>query len=100
MRTFKSILGSVIGGAIITLITGLYSSGLIGATRYGLPLTWLIRRVLAPQYNPWRISVVGLVVDIVIWAVLIELAFLATRSMGKGAPAKSAAKTRRRRRKS
>ena len=97
MRTGKSILGSVIGGAIITLITGLYSNGLIGATRYGLPLPWLVRRVLAPQYNPWRISAVGLIVDIVVWAILIELAFLATRSMGKSAPAKSAAKTRRRR---
>lgn len=97
MRTSKSILGSIVGGAIVTLITGLYSNGLIGATRYGLPLSWLIRRVLAPQYNPWRINAAGFVVDIIIWAILIELAYLATRSMGKRAPAKSAAKTRRRR---
>ncbi len=97
MRTCRSILGSVAGGVVITLITGLYSNGLIGATRFGFPIYWLVRRVLAPQYNPWHIYVIGLVVDIVIWTLIIEIIYLAGRVLKKG-DSKPRAKQKARRR--
>jgi hypothetical protein len=67
---------SIIFGIVITLLTGLISNTqakLVGATHYGYPLVWLIRRVLAPQYFPWRIDTVNLIIDIIIWTSVIGI---------------------------
>jgi hypothetical protein len=67
---------SIIFGIVITLLTGLISNTqakLVGATHYGYPLVWLIRRVLAPQYFPWRIDIVNLIIDIIIWTSVIGI---------------------------
>jgi hypothetical protein len=102
MRTYKSILGSIVGGVAITLVTGLIrtpGASLIGGTGYGFPMTWVTRRVLAPQYFPWFPHATGLIVDIVIWFIIIEILWLAGCSWkGKGAaPKKSSAKSTRKR---
>jgi hypothetical protein len=66
----SSVIYSLIGGVLATLLTGLLQntpSMLVGAVHYGYPLAWLVRLVLAPEYFPWRVTVPNLVVDIVIW---------------------------------
>lgn len=99
MRTCKSILGPIGGGIVVTLITGLYKgSSLIGATGYGFPMVWLRRLIIAPQYNPWRIGWVGLLVDILIWAVIIELLIFVYCSINCKPKAQEKKSARRRRR--
>ena len=68
---------------MITLLTGLVPRAslppaytpplLVGAMWYGVPLVWLIRLVLAPEHFPWRVDVLGLVADIIVWAVVVGL---------------------------
>ena len=73
----KAVIYSVIGGAVVTLLTGLISNTpamLVGAMHYGYPLAWLMRLVLAPEYFPWRINVPNLVVDLVIWIMIVGMA--------------------------
>ena len=75
-----TILLSVIGGVTITLLTALIPSRLlVGATHYGLPLAWRTRLVLHPQYNPWRINMPNLVIDIVIWSVVVGVVIFLIR---------------------
>jgi len=65
---------SVIGGVVITLLTGLVSNmpaPLLGAEHYGYPLPWLFRLILAPEYFPWRVDVMAFVVDVVVWIIVI-----------------------------
>ncbi len=72
----KLFIHSVIGGVIVTLITGLISNNprmVIGAMRYGYPFSWLIRLIIAPQYFPWRVNLTNLIVDIVIWSVVVGI---------------------------
>jgi len=74
---------SIFCGIVITLLTGLVQiKTLVGATKYGWPIPWLTRLVLAPQYNPWRIdfltltlNVLGLSIGfyVVLYSVLREL---------------------------
>lgn len=65
------------GGIVITLLTGLIPfRSLLGATHYGFPLGWLIRLVLAPEFFPWRVSWLGLVVDVFIWGTVVLAALL------------------------
>jgi len=74
---------SVVGGLLITLLTGFvprvplppaYTPPMLeGATWYGVPLGWLIRLVLAPAYFPWRVDFFGLVVDIIVWVTIVGL---------------------------
>ncbi|MGQ9543384.1 MAG: hypothetical protein ACUVTM_04775 [Candidatus Bathyarchaeia archaeon] len=65
---------SVLGGVVVTLLTGLLSNTvLLGAKHYGYPLAWLIRRVLAPEYFPWRVDVLNLIVDLVIWIIIVGI---------------------------
>ena len=71
---------SLIGGVLITVLTGLLSNmptPLLGAKHYGYPLPWLFRLVLAPEYFPWRVDVVALVVDLVAWTLVIDVALFA-----------------------
>jgi len=70
----KIVLAAILGGVIVTLLTGLISNTppmLLGATHYGHPFAWLTRLVLAPEYFPWRIDVSTLIADIVIWTLVI-----------------------------
>jgi hypothetical protein len=71
MNSIKNTVISVVSGAVITAITGEFNSTpgqLIGASWYGYPLSWLTKRVLAPQYNPWFINYTNLVGDVLIWS--------------------------------
>ena len=73
----KTVIYSVIGGLVVTLLTGLISNTsamLVGAMHYGYPLAWLVRLVLAPEYFPWRVNVPNLVVDMVIWIIIVGMA--------------------------
>jgi hypothetical protein len=73
----KTVIYSVIGGVVVTLLTGLVLNTpamLVGAMHYGYPLAWLMRLVLAPEYFPWRVNVPNLVVDLVIWIIIVGMA--------------------------
>jgi hypothetical protein len=84
MNTTNRLLVSIIGGVIITLLTGLFSSTpqmLVGAEWYGLPLAWLIRMIVAPEYNPWRIEFLNFLADVVVWSViLLVIVFIVDRA--------------------
>ena len=74
MNTTNRIVVSILGGEIITLLTGLFSNTpemLVGAERYGFPLAWLIRMIVAPEYNPWRIEFVNFLADVIVWSVIL-----------------------------
>jgi len=70
---------SILGGVLITLLTGLVSNtpaAWAGAALYGYPLAWLLRLVLAPEYFPWRIDWVNLILDVLVWLTIIRIALL------------------------
>ena len=73
MEDYKLILEAAIGGVVATLLTGLYNSTpqLVGATWYGFPFTWVRRQIVGPQYNPWQLDFMGLVLDLFVWFVII-----------------------------
>ena len=80
MNAMKITILSLIGGVVITLLTGLVSNmpaPLLGAEHYGYPLPWLFRLILAPEYFPWRVDVVALVADVVVWTIVIGVALFA-----------------------
>jgi hypothetical protein len=71
----KRWISAVALGVIVTLATGFMpTSILMGATHYGLPLSWLTRLTLAPEYDPWRVNMVNLIVDTAFWTVVSLLA--------------------------
>jgi len=70
----KLVVFSILGGVVVTLLTGLLSNTvLLGAEHYGYPLAWLVRLVLAPEYFPWRVDVLNLIVDLVIWIIIVGI---------------------------
>ena len=74
MMTAKAVIFSVIGGGVVTLLTGFVSNTppmLLGAVHYGYPLAWLMRLVLAPEYFPWRVNLPNLIVDLAIWVIVV-----------------------------
>jgi hypothetical protein len=76
MNAKRIVILSVVGGVLITLLTGLISSTpsmLVGAVWYGYPLAWLFRLILAPEYFPWRVDITALLVDIVAWSVVVAV---------------------------
>jgi hypothetical protein len=76
MITKKTIIISLFAGVGITLITGLIPRRvLVGGTHYGWPMAWLVRLVLAPQYNPWKVIPVWLIVDVVLWSLVVFLLY-------------------------
>lgn len=81
--TLSLLLGSILGGEVITLLTGLVPNTpamLVGAVHYGYPLPWLLRLVIAPWYNPWRIDLTNFIADIIIWFAIVAIAaFVVTR---------------------
>jgi len=77
---------AVIGGVVITLLTGLASHTpemLVGAVYYGYPFAWLEMLVIAPQYFPWVVRPVRLVLDIVVWAVVVWVILFAVSKTRK-----------------
>lgn len=76
----RAVVLAVVGGVVITLLTGLIENMpamLVGAVHYGYPLAWLTRLVIAPEFNPWRVDYVNLVIDFVVWAVVVWLILFA-----------------------
>lgn len=72
----KIILCSIIGGVIVTLLTGLILNTppmLAGATHYGFPFAWLTRLMIAPEHFPWRVNVLNLIADIIILAIIVGI---------------------------
>jgi hypothetical protein len=72
----KILIPIIVGGLAIALLTGLVSNTppmLVGATRYGLPMPWLFRLVIAPEYFPWRVDITRLLVDTAVWAAIVAL---------------------------
>jgi hypothetical protein len=66
----KIIIGALIGGIVITLATGLVEApSMMGATNYGYPFVWLTQLIIAPEFFPWRIHPVRLVLDVIVWSV-------------------------------
>lgn len=73
MKMVKTVVLAVAIGIVITLLTGLIDhtpEGLMGAAWYGFPLAWLVRMVVAPQYNPYVVRPLRLVADIVAWTIV------------------------------
>ncbi len=73
---------SVIGGLLITLLTGLINSTpypLVGATWYGYPASWNIYMVVGPQYNPWSFQAASFVIDVVVWFVIVAIVLFAIK---------------------
>jgi hypothetical protein len=72
----KILIPIIVGGLAIALLTGLVSNTppmLVGATHYGLPLAWLFRLVIAPEYFPWRVDIARLLGDTVVWAAVVAV---------------------------
>lgn len=70
----KRLIYALIGGVIVALSTGLIPNikpMLVGATHYGYPFRWLSRLIIAPNYFPWRVDVLNLVADIIVWAIIV-----------------------------
>jgi hypothetical protein len=79
----KILIPVMVGGLAIALLTGLVSNTppmLVGATHYGLPMAWLFRLVIAPEYFPWRVDIIRLLVDTAVWtAVVAVVLFIADK---------------------
>jgi hypothetical protein len=74
LNGLKTVILAVVGGIVITLLTGLVNNtpeGLMGAVWYGYPLAWLVMRVLAPQYFPWVLRPLRFIIDIVVWSIVV-----------------------------
>lgn len=74
MNSLTRLLASFLIGELLTLLTGLAPNTpqmLVGAEHYGYPLPWLIRMIVAPWYNPWRIDLLGFFADVIVWFVII-----------------------------
>jgi len=74
MNATNRLLVSILGGELLTLLTGLIQSTppmLVGAEHFGFPFAWLFRLVIAPQYNPWRMDLLSFFADIVVWSVIV-----------------------------
>lgn len=77
---YKFLAESVVGGIVVTGITFLYNgipSGLVGANGwYGFPMPWINYLVVGPQYSPWAVQPVGLIVDIIVWAIVVGIVLM------------------------
>ncbi len=86
MKPPKLLALAAIGGVVITLLTGLVENTpemLVGAVWYGYPLAWLVRMVVAPEYNPWVLRPLRLIADIVFWAIIVAIILFAYTKMRK-----------------
>jgi len=74
MNMTNRLVVSILGGEVVTLLTGLMSNTpqmLVGAEHFGFPLAWLFRMIVAPEYNPWRIDFLDFLADLVVWSAII-----------------------------
>ena len=72
----RILLSSIIGGVLVTLLTGLIPNippMFVGATHYGYPFAWLTRLIIAPEHFPWRVKVLNLAADLIVWAIIIGI---------------------------
>jgi hypothetical protein len=72
----KILISVLFGGLAIALLTGLVSNAppmLVRATHYGIPMAWLFRLVIAPEYFPWRVDITRLLVDTAVWAAVVAV---------------------------
>jgi hypothetical protein len=85
--SLKTVIFAVIGGVVVTLLTGLINHTpemLVGAVYYGYPFAWLEMMVVAPQYFPWVVRPLRLVLDVVVWAVVVwVILFVVSRARKK-----------------
>ena len=84
--SMKTLVFAVIGGIVITLLTGLANHTpemLVGAVYYGYPFAWLEMLVIAPQYFPWVVRPLRLVLDIVVWAIVVWIILFAVSKARK-----------------
>ena len=66
---------SLLAGVGLTLLTGLFvQRSPLGATHFGYPLAWVVRMVVPPETNPWRIRWLGLGIDVLFWTVVVRIA--------------------------
>lgn len=80
MKGMTRLFASILGGILVTLLTGLVNSTppmLVGATHYGYPLPWLYRLIIAPQYNPWNVDPLNFFADVIVWSVVVALVLFA-----------------------
>lgn len=73
MRNSAIITTAVDAGVLFTFITGAFSATparLVGARWFGYPLAWLYRLIIAPQYFPYTINWVNLIVDFIVWFIV------------------------------
>jgi hypothetical protein len=74
LMNVKMIIYSILAGLVITILTGLFTnmpSKLLGAVHYGYPFAWLIRLVIAPEHFPWRVNMLKLIMNMVIWSIVV-----------------------------
>ncbi len=74
MNMTNRLIVSILGGEVVTLLTGLVPNTpqmLVGAEHFGFPLAWLFRMIVAPEYNPWRIDFLNFLADLVVWSAII-----------------------------
>jgi hypothetical protein len=83
----KTVIFAVVGGIVITLVTGLINHTpemLVGAAYYGYPFAWLEMLVIAPQYFPWVVRPVRLILDLVVWTIVVwVILFLVSKARKK-----------------
>ena len=83
--SMKIVVYAVVAG-VITLLTGLIGDTpemLVGAVYYGYPFAWLEMMVVAPQYFPWVVRPIRLILDIVVWAVVVWVILFAVSKAKK-----------------
>ncbi|MGA2625977.1 MAG: hypothetical protein ABSF63_02820 [Candidatus Bathyarchaeia archaeon] len=84
--SMKMVVYAVVAGVVITLLTGLIGDTpemLVGAVYYGYPFAWLEMMVVAPQYFPWVVRPIRLILDIVVWAVVVWVILFAVSKAKK-----------------
>jgi len=84
--SMKMLVYAVVAGVVITLLTGLIGDTpemLVGAVYYGYPFAWLEMMVVAPQYFPWVVRPIRLILDIVVWAVVVWVILFAVSKAKK-----------------
>lgn len=67
----RHLLYAIIGGVIVTLLTGLVLNtpyGWGGGALYGLPFPWLTVSLPAPPYSPqYSFNLLAMIADIIVW---------------------------------
>jgi hypothetical protein len=84
LKLLKILALAVVGGIVVTLLTGLFENTpemLVGAVWYGYPLAWLVR-IVVPGF-PYVVRPLRLLVDIAFWAVIAGIILFAYTKIRK-----------------